>query len=235
MLTMNQSKGELKDFQKNRGYVCASILCESGEDIIKSAVEAIKSGADLLEIRLDALPRQDPDVVIDILKQIPYPLIATNRMKEEGGFFQGSEAERIEVLLAAAKWALYVDVELQTRDKYKSEIIEAAQSTIISYHNFQETPPLEKLFKIARRATTEGDLAKLAVMPRNIQDTLIVLEVISRCENTIAISMGKLGSYTRVVAPLFGSPITYASLEDEIAPGQLSIKTTREILDVFIN
>jgi 3-dehydroquinate dehydratase-1 len=47
--------------------------------------------------------------------------------------------------------------------------------------------------------------------------------------------MGKLGIYTRVVAPLFGSPITYASLDDVIAPGQLDIKTTREILDVFIN
>lgn len=232
---MNQSKGKLKDFQQKRGYVCASILHESGEDIIKSAAAAIKSGADLLEIRLDALPNQDPEGVSDILKQIPHPMIATNRMKEEGGLFQGSETDRIEVLLGAAEWAHYVDVELQTRDKYKSEIIEAAQSTIISYHNFQETPPRNELFRIARRATSEGDLAKLAVMPRNMHDTLIVLEVISRCENTIAISMGKLGSYTRVVAPLFGSPITYASLEDEIAPGQLDIKTTRDILDVFIN
>ena len=78
-------------------------------------------------------------------------------------------------------------------------------------------------------------LAKLAVMPQKMQDTLTVLEVVCRCENTIAIAMGKLGSYTRVVAPLLGSPITYASLEGEIAPGQLEIKTTREILDVFIN
>jgi 3-dehydroquinate dehydratase-1 len=215
--------------------VCASILHETGEDIVKSAAAAMKSGADLLEIRLDAVPDQDPEEIRDILEQIPYPLIATNRMKEEGGFFQGSETRRIEVLLAAAERADYVDVELQTPDKYKSEIIEASKSTIISYHNFQETPPLDELFKIASRATNLGDLAKLAVMPQKIQDTLNVLEVVSRCENTIAISMGKLGSYTRVVAPLFGSPITYASLEDEIAPGQLNIKTTREILDKFIN
>ena len=43
-------------------------------------------------------------------------------------------------------------------------------------------------------------------MPRNMQDTLTVLEVLSRVENTIGISMGDLGKYTRVVAPLFGSP-----------------------------
>ncbi|HNR26543.1 MAG TPA: type I 3-dehydroquinate dehydratase [Methanobacteriaceae archaeon] len=232
---MNKRKVVVRGFQRKQGQVCASILQENGEDVIKSAATAIKCGADLLEIRLDALTHLDPELVRNILKQIPHPLIATNRMKEEGGFFQGSETERIDALLAATEWADYVDVELQTRDKYKSEIRETARSTIISYHNFQETPPQDELIRIARKATAEGDLAKLAVMPRNMQDTLLVLELISRCRNTIAISMGKLGSYTRIAAPLFGSPITYASLDGEVAPGQLDIKTTRDILDVFIN
>jgi len=232
---MNQIKGEMKELVRKDVYVCAPILGENVEDIVDSAAAAIKRGADLLEIRLDALPDQDPELVEDLLQQISYPTIATNRLPEEGGFFQGPEPKRIEVLLAAAQWADYVDVELRTRDKYKSEVIEASKSTIVSYHNFQETPPREELLELATRATTEGDLAKLAVMPRSMQDTLTVLEVVSRCENTIAISMGKLGSYTRVVAPLFGSPITYASLEEEIAPGQLNIKTTCEILNKFIN
>lgn len=231
---MNQSNGT-GGISTKTPVICASILHENGADIIKSAATAIKSGADLLEIRLDALPDQDPELVRDILQEIPHPLIATNRIKEEGGLFQGSERQRTEVLLAAAELADYVDVELQTRDKYKFKVIEASKSTILSYHNFQETPTRVELLKIARRATTEGDLAKLAVMPREMKDTLTVLEVVSRCENTIAISMGKLGSYTRVIAPLFGSPIIYASLGDEIAPGQLNIKTTREILDKFIN
>ncbi len=232
---MNQIKGEVKELVPKNVYVCASILCENVEAVIKSAAEAIKSGADLLEIRFDALPDQDPELVSDLLQQIRYPTIATNRLKKEGGFFEGPENKRIEVLLAAAEWADYVDVELQTRDEYKSEVIEASKSTIISYHNFQETPPQDELLKIARRATTEGDLAKLAVMPQTMQDTLTILEVVLRCENTIAISMGKLGSYTRVVAPLFGSPITYASIDGEIAPGQMNINTTREILSKFIN
>jgi len=232
---MNQIKGEVKELVPKAVYVCAPILHENGEDVIKSAAAAIKSGADLLEIRLDALPDQDPELVSHLLQQIRYPTIATNRLQEEGGLYKGPETKRIEILLAAAEWVDYVDVELRTRDKYKSEIIEASKSTILSYHNYQETPPLDELFKIAKRATTEGDLAKLAVMPRNIQDTLTVLEVVSQCANTIAISMGNLGSYTRVVAPLFGSPITYASLDEEIAPGQLNIKTTRDILGKFIN
>jgi len=52
-------------------------------------------------------------------------------------------------------------------------------------------------------------------------------------EDTIGISMGNLGGYTRVTAGLFGSPITYASLDGGSAPGQLDLKTTRLFLDKF--
>ena len=46
----------------------------------------------------------------------------------------------------------------------------------------------------------------------------------------IAISMGKIGSYTRVISPILGSPVTYASVNDESAPGQLDIETTSEMI-----
>lgn len=211
--------------------ICASILHENGEKVIKSALEAVSQGVDLIEIRLDALLDPNPEKVRDILQEINHPLIVTNRMKDEGGFFEGSERERTDMLLSAAEFAEYVDIELQTRDKYKYKIIKASKSTIISYHNFEETPSIGELLKIVGRAKEVGDLAKFAVMPRDIQDTLKVLEVVSQADNTIGISMGKLGSYTRVIAPLFGSPITYASLDAQSAPGQLAIKTTQNILN----
>jgi 3-dehydroquinate dehydratase-1 len=46
--------------------------------------------------------------------------------------------------------------------------------------------------------------------------------------------MGKLGSYTRVIAPLFGSPITFASIKNASAPGQLDIQTTNDILSKLV-
>jgi 3-dehydroquinate dehydratase-1 len=54
--------------------------------------------------------------------------------------------------------------------------------------------------------------------------------VLSEVENTIGIAMGDIGKYTRIVAPIFGSPITFASIDKESAPGQLDIKTTKNIL-----
>ena len=47
---------------------------------------------------------------------------------EEGGFFKGSESERIEILLAAAKHADIVDIELQTDEEHIDKIIKASKS-----------------------------------------------------------------------------------------------------------
>jgi 3-dehydroquinate dehydratase I len=215
---------------KPETLICTPIRNETSSGILESIDKAIIKGADLVELRIDAMKDPDPQEVASLIEEIPHPLIATNRIKEEGGFYEGSETERTEILLEAAKYADYVDIELRTEDKYRSKIIKASKSIIISYHNFKKTPSVPELLKIVKSEHELGDLAKFAVMPSNIQDTLKVLEVLSQVDNTIGIAMGDLGRYTRVVAPLFGSPITYASLINESAPGQMDIETTKNII-----
>ena len=203
---------------------------KSSSDILESIDKAIIEGTDLVELRIDAMKNPDPQNVASLIEEIEHPLIATNRMKEEGGFYEGTESERTEILLEAARYADYVDIELRTEDKYRSKIIKASKSSIISYHNFKKTPSFQELLEIVKFEQDLGDLAKFAVMPRNIQDTLKVLKVLSKVDNTIGIAMGELGRYTRVIAPLFGSPITYASLNNKSAPGQMDIRTTKNML-----
>jgi 3-dehydroquinate dehydratase-1 len=215
--------------------ICAPILSETVSGILESVDKAIIKGADLVELRIDAIKDPDPQEIAWVIEEIAHPLIVTNRMKEEGGFYEGSETERTEILLKAAKYADFVDIELQTEDKYRSKIIKASKSIIVSYHNFQQTPSVPELLKIVKSEHELGDLAKFAVMPSNIQDTLKVLEVLSQVDNTIGIAMGELGRYTRVVAPLFGSPITYASLTSESAPGQMGIENTINIIHSLKN
>ena len=105
---------------------------------------------------------------------------------------------------------------------------------IISFHDFQKTPPINELMEIVNEEKKLGNIAKFAVMPNNMQDTLNVLQVVNQLDNTIGIAMGKMGRYTRVLASLFGSPITYAALNGGSAPGQLSIAETKEIIDKLI-
>ena len=50
-----------------------------------------------------------------------------------------------------------------------------------------------------------------------------------------AISMSDLGSYTRVMASKFDSPITFAAGRDATAPGQIDIETMRALLNMDLN
>lgn len=215
-------------FQKP--MICAPIIEKKSEFIPQSAEKAIDLGADILELRIDALEDPDPDDVQQLIKDIDYPTIATNRIQSEGGSFNGSEEERTSILIKAAKYADIIDIELQTDEKMRDEVIKASKSTIISYHDFQKTPPFEELLDIVKKEKEIGNIAKFAVMPNDYKDTLTVLNVLSEVQNTIGIAMGDLGKYTRIVAPIFGSPITFASIDRESAPGQLDINTTKDIL-----
>ena len=211
--------------------ICVPIFEKTYKTVIQAAKNSFDAGADLVEFRIDAMDYPNPDDVLNIIKDIDQPLIATNRKIDEGGFFKGSESERTEILLTAAKHADIIDIELEIDLDHMNKVIKASKSTIISYHDFKKTPPLDFLLDVVNREKRLGDIAKFAVMPKNISDTLVVLNVLSRVEKTVGIAMGDIGRYTRVVAPLFGSPITFASLDNISAPGQLDIQTTKNFLD----
>lgn len=213
--------------------ICVPILGKSIDSALKSSNKAIKLGADILELRIDTLDNPDSDKILKLIDNLDHRFIATNRMCKEGGFFKGSELERTEILVEVAESVDFVDIELQTEVKYRSKVIKSSPSCIISYHDFEKTPSMRELLDVVEKEKELGDIAKFAVMPCNIQDTLTVLEVLSRVSNTIGISMGDLGKYTRVVAPLFGSPLIFVSVDVESAPGQLDIHTTRNILKHF--
>ena len=211
--------------------ICVPIFEKTYKTVIQAAKNSFEAGADLVEFRIDAMDHPNPDDVLNIIKDINQPLIATNRKIDEGGFFKGSESERTEILLTAAKHADIIDIELETDLDHMNKVIKASKSTIISYHDFKKTPPLDFLLDIVSRERQLGDIAKFAVMPKTLSDTIVVLNVLSKVEKTVGIAMGDMGRYTRVVAPLFGSPITFASLDNISAPGQLDIQTTKNFLD----
>ncbi|MDI9617477.1 type I 3-dehydroquinate dehydratase [Methanothermobacter sp.] len=211
--------------------ICVPIFERTYEAAIKSSERAIDAGADILELRIDALKGVSEAEVKRVIEDIDFPLIATNRSPEEGGHFSGTETERIELLRSAAEVAPYVDVELSTEPDYIKSVTAVASRSIISYHDFTGTPSLEALLRIVRMEKEFGDIAKVAVMPQNMADTLVVLQLLSVEDNTIAISMGEAGKYTRVAAALFGAPITFASADRSTAPGQMDVHITRRMID----
>lgn len=205
------------------------------EDVIEVARDCIDKGADVLEFRIDALKTPDINEIRNTITEIDFPMIATNRIQSEGGSFKGSEEERINILYECADLVDYVDIELQCDDEYIRRIHETGAKTIVSYHDFDKTPDLNEIMYIVDKEHELGDIAKVAFMPQDLEDTLTILAVLSHCENTIAISMGDLGSYTRVMASKFDSPITFAAGTDVTAPGQIDIETMKALLNMDLN
>lgn len=219
----SQTKIAIPIFQKN----CT--------EVIEVARDCIDKGADVLEFRIDALKNPDIQEIRDTIKEIDFPMIATNRINTEGGSFKGSEEERINILYECADLVDYVDIELQSDDKYINMIHDTGVRTIVSYHDFEKTPDLNEILYIVEKEHELGDIAKVAFMPQNLEDTLTILAVLSHCKDTIAISMGDLGSYTRVMASKFDSPITFAAGRDATAPGQIDIETMKALLNMNLN
>lgn len=211
--------------------IAIPIFQENKEEIIKVAKDCIEKGADILELRIDGIKKPNPELVKEILKEIDYPIIATNRISSEGGSFKGTEEERINILKECANLVDYIDIELQTDKKYIQAIKDTGVKTIISYHDFKKTPNLEFILDIIKQEKELGDIAKIALMPNNLEDTITILAVLSHCNNTVAISMGELGSYTRVIASKFNAPFTFAVANDKTAPGQIDIETMKLLLN----
>jgi len=218
------------------------IVAAIGAEPIPTASKARSMGAHILEVRIDLLGikgKKELALLLDKLhEQVGLPIIATNRCQQEGGRWDGSEEARIELLVSALTRVDAVDVELFA--PLQSRVVDAARSLnkvlIISSHDFKATPPASVMTATLQQAMDNGaDIAKLAVTPNSTADTLAILTVTQEADFPVStIAMGKLGRHTRVVAPIYGSVLTYGAVEDAVAPGQLRIDELKHCMEMVI-
>lgn len=213
-----------------------SIVASIGKNPIALAARAKRMGADILELRLDILD-SDAQAVLPELKKTGLPVIITNRMKQEGGAWAGSEDERIRALVSLLPLADAVDIELcaQKRDAVVKEARKAGKTVIISTHDFQKTPGVDVMMGIIDASFDAGaDVAKLAVTPNTLEDVLHLLDVTLHAKGAVCtIAMGEIGRHSRVIAPIYGSVMTYGYVEDAVAPGQLRVDELGYILKLL--
>lgn len=230
----------------------AAVVAVILENPIETSRKATEMGADILEIRLDLLGIRDLETASETIRKIKsetgLPLILTNRSSIEGGKWEGKEAERTELLinlLSLRNGPDAVDIELSAGREARYRVIKAAKTcgktVIVSFHNFSETPTFQEMKTIFEEAFLAGaDIAKLAVMPHSMRDVLDLLRASLDTREVggavCAIAMGRLGKHTRVIAPFYGSVLTYAAVEGSVsaAPGQFQVdevKKTMELLE----
>jgi 3-dehydroquinate dehydratase/shikimate dehydrogenase len=174
----------------------------------------------------------------------PKPIIVTCRPSREGGRFEGPEEVRIGLLEKAAELgADFIDIEHDSIQQLKSR---GKSSVIVSYHNFKETPTnLKGIY--ARLSKSQADIVKIVTTANDITDNLKIFHLLEEVgasalgghvplhwkgKPLIAFCMGELGLISRILAPKYGSYLTFGSLAagKESAPGQL---TAKEMLEVY--
>ncbi|MCJ7605235.1 MAG: type I 3-dehydroquinate dehydratase [Dehalococcoidales bacterium] len=208
--------------------ICVAIVNDN-----MAAVKRVEPLTDLFEVRIDLIGEGWQDVA----GQLGKPWLATNRRKEEGGNWQWSEAERIDELLKALDLgASIIDIELRSPDvRAVVEKVKGRAECLVSYHDFEKTPPPDELrYIILRQQDAGADICKLVTTARAFSDNLAVLRLIKDFPEikVVSFAMGEAGRISRVLSPLAGGYFTFASAEtgNESAPGQV---TAEEIHDLY--
>ena len=190
----------------------------------------------MIEVRFDLLR---PDVSASTIREATdLPMIATNRRKDEGGLFPGSEKTRTLVLMQAAGQGFdYVDVELRTKDAdaLVRQLQQKGAKVIVSYHNTKTTPPLRVLENLLRKQRAAGaDVCKIVTHAKRDLDNVPCLALVSKHGSNaklVCFAMGEAGVLSRIVSPILGAYFTYASssVGRETAAGQVPVNRIRAI------
>ncbi len=226
--------------------ICLPLMADSRADLHKQVEELMALGPDLLEWRADAYGNvtavEELLVVLGELRLVigNTPLIFTCRIDREGGLRpmpQGLRLALVTAVIASGDIDL-VDIELCNEEDFIAVVRKSAKKfnckLILSHHNFQETPGESFLVdKLLEAQEAGADIAKLAVMPKNYADVLILLAATNAARNgklaipLVTMSMGLEGKISRMAGGLFGSDITFASGSRASAPGQMHIDELR--------
>lgn len=200
--------------------ICVSIGRSRHKHMLAEHKHLCEQGAELVELRLDYISSRVN--IQRLLKDRPCQVVVTVRREQDGGKYTGSEEARLIMLREAiANGVEYVDLE----DDIAGQIPRFGKTKrIVSYHSFRNTPDnLRELH--SRLKALDADIVKIATMANQPHDNVRMLEMMQESDcPTIGMCMGDIGTPSRILAPKFGAPFTYATFHHEraLAPGQLS-------------
>ncbi len=205
--------------------ICVTIGRGRHSSLAEEWKAAAEAGVELVEIRADCL-RRDPDLK-RILAEKPTPLVFTVRRGADGGLWRGSEEKRQQLIREAIVAGVdYIDLEMDIASKIRRF---GKTKRIVSYHNLKNTP--ESVQDIAEQCDEmDADIVKVATTALTVGDASRVLNLGTTAKvPTIAIAMGDLGAFTRVLGAKYGAPFTYANFNPErvFAAGMLSFQKLR--------
>jgi 3-dehydroquinate dehydratase-1 len=225
---------------------------KSREDVLTEAGNLASLAPDIIELRIDAWDcientAEAAGLIAEVRgKARDLPVILTCRGHWEGGVKEVSESAKDTVYEAAIDGGLvdFVDKELTYGPAPLARLKERANakgvSLIVSYHDFTGTPSREFIYsQLAQQIRYGADAAKIALMPKKEEDVLKLLSATLAVRREfpdvplITMSMGELGTHSRIVGGLYGSDLTFAVGSAASAPGQIPVAQMRRVFGLM--
>ncbi|WP_127068525.1 MULTISPECIES: type I 3-dehydroquinate dehydratase [unclassified Veillonella] len=250
-----KSKQQQDPIQGDRCGICVPIVGPSMEDILSQVQEAAQAKVDLIELRPDMWMKDSHiseeeyiPTIVNLVEEVhskyeKMPMLFTWRTLAEGGETSLSNENYGNLLQAIVDQNVVdaVDVELFAYTDTIGQIIKEAHhqglQTVMSYHNFLSTPKVKRLHIYAERMISAGAaVIKFALMPTTNEDVLSVLQFTKELSERypqlprITMSMGKLGQMTRTCGHVFGNCLTFGTLGQASAPGQVEVAVLKQLV-----
>jgi 3-dehydroquinate dehydratase-1 len=231
--------------------VCTPLVGRTFERLMGELEVLMPKKPDVLEWRVDFFDQiGDSDAVIAAALAIKekagqVPLLFTRRSSLEGGEKIALSEDKVIALYQAvcqSKSIDLIDYEIANDPanvaRVRAIACDNAITLVLSFHNFSFTPGVDALVaKFLQAEQLGADVAKVAVMPRDLSDVLTLLTATNEAGKKlriplISMSMGPYGSITRMFGGVFGSALSFAVGAASSAPGQVPIEDLNTVLGI---
>lgn len=205
------------------------IIKANKTDILKT-INTNKDVYDFFEVWLDYIDDLDEAFLKNLAKDLGEKLIVVFRRQNfEKQHIDFDKRLKCISILRNSQSLIDLDIEKQEKELNHIKTNALGTRTIISYHNYQETPDDSILRKIVDTMNTYSPtILKIATMCNNKRDAIrlleLTLELKERSKSCIVLGMGEFGSITRIFGTLWGNEMIFAPkvITERSAIGQLT-------------
>jgi 3-dehydroquinate dehydratase/shikimate dehydrogenase len=189
--------------------------------------------ADILELRLDHLGMIP---FAELKERTKKHIIVTIRIPAEGGFWKGTETERVKIFQQAVNDQIdFLDIEWNIAPNLLNELTLPPKTKIIISHHVQENKS-EDLYQVFKAMQgMEAEIYKLVYWARHLNDNLITLDLLEEAHKEgnrcVVHAMGEAGQPSRLIGAIRGNAWSYVSLPQAgtTAEGQISLDVAHNI------
>ena len=172
---------------------------------------------------------------------IPLPVIFTVRPVRDGGFFIGTEEQRLEILATAiASGVSWVDLETSIEEKARAGLLEAAKAAdcqVIASTHSQSMPSAADISELIRTQKDLGDIIKFCGKVSNHQDALQIVEASQDlADDEVQFSLmglGNGGDWARIHAPVLSQTLVFATMLNEFRLNEKGLVNVNDLRDAW--